>query len=507
MKILQKLAAVLICIALGSVAFAQGFPPAAPAAGPTFNAGGALNGNALGPAGQATSPTAITSLPFGVSRPEIGIAEAAGTLTDPTDFIYLSKEFVFNLLVLASSIGVPGVQFNANGLPTLREVEIGPAEGTTARTGPRPARPRTSSSSGEMETVWVGGSSNRGQRTVRGAQTLAAEDENVRTMAVPADEDAAQMLNTVTVTNNEDFTKLKDLVKDMPGWQRVGRLPLQTTQKQKIDKAIAGIYAQAFRMMLMPGTAPSPQGAPGPGGSNTWVVDTEAGASRPQQAAEPQPGQPYQQGPPPIDPQAMGEWYYFDQQAIAWERYINEEVLMLKPGEPANFYNLDTAVQPQELYLAPQDPNAPLPIIHFDNKETPIMRRLSAVKPASIEPALDQLSRTMEDLAAQNAKKDSDRSRVFVANLDARKERRFRYREWLNDQTTEIHRMAEDYRRRLAGNELVIDGVQYLVSQKPLGTVPLGSRNIVTERLTPYDLLDTDGTLKKATEASVEQTP
>jgi hypothetical protein len=96
---------------------------------------------------------------------------------------------------------------------------------------------------------------------------------------------------------------------------------------------------------------------------------------------------------------------------------------------------------------------------------------------------------------------------VFVADLEVRKERRFRYREWLNDQTTEIHKLAEDYRRRLAGNEFVIDGVQYLVSQKPLRDVPLGSRNIVTERLTPYDLLDSDGTLKKATEATVEQTP
>jgi hypothetical protein len=193
---------------------------------------------------------------------------------------------------------------------------------------------------------------------------------------------------------------------------------------------------------------------------------------------------------------------------VAWEQYVNEEVLILKPGEPTNNYNLDTALQPQELYMAPPaGPGAPVPIIHFGSRETPVTMKLSAVKPNSIQSALDQVSRVMEDLASQNAKKDSDRSRKFVANLDVRKERRFRYREWLNDQTTEIRKMAEDYRRRLAGNEFVIDGVQYLVSPKPLNNVPLGSRNIVTERLTPYDLLDTNGTLKKATEETVEQTP
>lgn len=525
MNNIWKVAAVLGCLALGGVVWAQGVPSNAPPPGSPFGSPGGFNPfSALVPTGLPASLTGTTTTAPVSSKPDIGIAEAAGTLTDPTDFIYLSQEYVFTLLVVANSLGIPGVQFNPDSLPTLTEVEAAGSAATSARTGTSArasgqTRPASRSRAGDntMETTWVGGGGGGegSRRTARGAQATTPEDENVRMVATPAEADSGQMLNAITISGNDDLSKLLTVAKGLPAWTRVARLPLQTTEKQKIDKAIAGIYAQAFRLMQPGQASPQSQYGGGPGGSNTYTVDLdryqEGGRGQavpppPAPGAEPQPAAP--QGPPPIDPQAMGEWYYYYQQSLAWEQYVNEEVLILKPGEPTNSYNLDTALQPQELYMAPPTgPGAPLPIIHFGSRETPVTMRLSAVKPNSIQSALDQVSRVMEDLASQNAKKDSDRSRKFVANLDVRKERRFRYREWLNDQTTEIRKMAEDYRRRLAGNEFVIDGVQYLVSPKPLNNVPLGSRNIVTERLTPYDLLDTDGTLKKATEETVEQTP
>lgn len=529
MPAIRKLTVVLIWVALGSAALAQVTPPTPPGpAGPApnvippFNLGGpGFNPNALSnllPGTMGTSPTAITPAPSDLGKPETTIAEAAGTLTDPMDFIYLSKEAVFNLLALASALGVPGVQFNSDALPRLRDTQVsgdssrgGSREGTRTRSG--------RSSSSEMEVAWIGGGgSESGRRAVRGAQFLSGQREGGRTVATPSETNSDQMLNAITVTNNEELAKLPELVKDLPGWQRVGRFPLQTTEKQKLDKAISAIYAQAFRA-LTPGGG-QPQYGPGypnyqGGGSNTYAVNPDYGTAGSPPAPGTAPGMPpgapgapgQPQGPPPIDPQAMGEWYYFYQQAIAWERYVNEEVLLLKPGEPADLYELGSALQPQELYMAPQGPNAPPSVIHFDTRETPISLRLSAVKPGSMQPALDQVSRVMEKLAKGNATKDSDRSRAYVARLDARKERRYAYREWLNDQTKEARKIANDYRRRLAGEEFVIDGVQYLVSRERLSSYPRGSRPIVTERLTPYDLLDNDGTLKKATEESVEQTP
>lgn len=447
------------------------------------------------------------------AEPEIGIAEAAGTLTDPTTFIYLSKEFVFNLLVLANYLGVPGVQFNPDAL-------------TRGRSS---ARVRMRTGEGGMETVWLTGSTAGGRSTLSAARYMAGLEEEA--MAAAREEvDRSRWLDAVAVTGNEDLAKILELVEDLPDWRRVGRFPLLTTEKQSIDKTIAGIYAWAFRMAVpqagqqyqyqygaqqyQPYNPYAPTGPPGtyavqPAGMQPGISADEyaGGVGAPMAPGAVATATQQQQGPPPIDPQAMGEWYYYYQQVLAWERYVRQEVLMLSDTELENRYDLDTAMTQQDLYLAPQGPNMPPPLIHFDNEQDPIVEFISAVLPSRIGSALDHMHRVMEDKAQEKAKEDSDRSREFVARLNARKERRFRYREWLSDRTTEIRKLAADYRKRLAGEQFEIDGVVFLVTDKPVEHIPLGAVNIVTERLTPYDLLDEQGRLKKPAEEIVQQTP
>jgi len=493
-----KTAACVAAFALAAAGYAQ-----APGAG-----AGAPGGVGLAPSAAATTgPVAGGGAAAAPGTPEIDIAEAAGTLTDPTAFIYLSKEYVFNLLVLAHSLGVPGVQFDPDQLPRAR--------------ASRSTRGRGTSESG-VETEWLSGSTEGGRRTLAAARYMAgqgATGESRRAAggleAQTSGEDRSDWMRAVSVSNNEEMGKLLEMVEDIPGWEKVARLPLLTSEKQKLDKAIAGIYAMAFSRI-----APQQPGGPGYGYQqgawsqmNTYaeypeysqgaIQPSEYGAGRYPGGAPGRP--PQQQGPPPVDPQAMGMWYYFYQQWIAWERYVAEEVLDFQKGENDNVYDLDTALDPQDLYLVPQPPNAPPPVIHFDAKETKATQFLSLVRPKGIEPASEQMKRVMEEWASKRAEEDSNRSREIVARLNARKERRFRYREWLNDQTTEIRRLAEDYRRRLSGGEVEIDGVRFLISKEPLMHVPLNARNIVTERLTPYDLFNKDGTLKKPAEKVYEE--
>lgn len=577
MNIIRRLTLVVVCVTLASVVVGQVPAPTAPPTPPPLgqpiipNLGQPAAPNPAQPTGPisfagpfpATVPApaaaaATTAAAAASNKPEIGIAEAAGTLTDPTDFIYLSKEFVFNLFVLASAVNTPGVSFNPDALPQVSLVDsnegAGTAQGSPSgsrsgsrtgslssgegegsyyrsrpvnraeqRAGDRPSYRSKSVGGGQTETAWVGSSTEGGRRTVGAAQYLSGQPEQGRTYAAPTeDSDSGKMLDAITVTNNPELAKLKELVKALPTWQRVGRFPLLTTQKQKIDKAIAGVYAQAFRVAGTPQTQYNYGSGYYEGGSyqnsGTWQVNLNTPGRSPTGEAGSQPAPPYPgqaaypgqgpQGPPPIDPQAMGEWYYYYQQTMGWERYVAEEVLMLKEGEPQNMYDLGTAVQAQDLYVPqPMGQNAPPPLIHFDNKEKLLDERLSLIKPAGMKPALEQMDRQMAELAAKNARDDSNRNREFVARLEARKQRRFLYREWLNDQTAEIRKMAEDYRRRMAGDQFEIDGVRFLVSEKPLNYVPLNARNIVTERLTPYDLLDNDGALKKPTEETSRKAP
>jgi hypothetical protein len=208
----------------------------------------------------------------------------------------------------------------------------------------------------------------------------------------------------------------------------------------------------------------------------------------------------------------MGEWYYHYQQAQAWERYVSEQVLMLTSSEQEEQYNLSSVLQPNEIFFTPPNPDGTPRMIHFDYIESGVSQLLSAVKPGSIGSALDHMSRVMSEKAVERAKEDSDRSRAFVIDpvdsLNARKERRFRYREWLDDQATEVAKMAEDFSRRVRGDQFVIEDVMYIVTRdEELHSVPYGARNIVTERLTPYDLLEENGTLKRPIEEVVEETP
>ncbi|MCX8037061.1 MAG: hypothetical protein N3D11_08470 [Candidatus Sumerlaeia bacterium] len=600
-----------------------------------FGASPAIGG--VLPGDTTTSPSAAARASAS-GKPEIGIAEAAGTLTDPTDFIYLSKEYVFNLLVLAWMFNTPGVQFDPSGLPPdVGETQTGTrgttyageegggygtgrtgsgtvgsyrqsfgmgaarrrqlmqanrertggssggsgrsysrgssgSEGLTllteppARTTNRPvsllerhARPslpmtaavrgrgeggggrsegrargesaarrggesragarasgasggesraapaRSSGGTGESsragaQMAFLGGSTEGGRRTAAAAQYMAGQTGASRSGVQLTDEEleAERILATVSVSGNDDLAKLLEFAQSLRGWQRVGRFPLLTTEKQRIDRTISGLYAMAFQIMR-PGQQTSPYGPT----SGQWQLNygDEEGGEGGYMAPQPYPTAMYGQQTPPIDPQAMGEWFHYYQQCIAWERYVSEEVLLLSEGEPANLYNIDTAVQAQDIYVPffpmQQGQNAPPTLIHFDLKETPMAENLCLIKPSAMKSALEHVYHSMTDMAHQVAQEDSEKSRQYLVRLSEREDRRERYAEWLKDQAREIEKVAEDFRKRLAGDQFEIDGVRFLVSEKPLSYIPKGAKNIVTERLTPYDLLESDGTLKR----------
>lgn len=423
--------------------------------------------------GQAFAPTDGTASPDGTGNSAtaaaaadspIDISEAAGSLTDPTDFIYLSQDGVFSLLVLASRLNVPGVIYEPSALPRSRRVS------------PR-ASTRGRREGGATEMSWRGDSTPRGRRTVAAARYLAGAEDERRAARPPSARGHSGWLETVSVSGNEELAKLLDLVQDLPGWQRVGRFPLPTTEKRKIDDAVAGIYALAYSVAAQRTQPPQPE-----------------------YSDDPQPAA----GPPSPDPMAVGRWYYHYQQTIAWERYVSEEVLRLRTADDAGSYNFETAVAPQDLYLVPRPPDAPLPVIHFDGKESEVATYLSAVRPHAAGAAADQMYHVMESWAERKAARDSDESRNIVARLDERKQRRFQYRQWLDDRATDIRKLAEAYHRRLTGRRVDVDGTEILITPQPMSNIPLNAINVVSDKLTPYDLIDHEGRLKKPSEKRSE---
>lgn len=88
----------------------------------------------------------------------------------------------------------------------------------------------------------------------------------------------------------------------------------------------------------------------------------------------------------------------------------------------------------------------------------------------------------------------------FLNRIDRRENRRSDYKQWLEDQKELVIDFTHQWARKENQQEINIDGVIYLLSEQPLENVPRNAVNLVTPKLTPYDLLNADGTLKKPLE-------
>jgi len=88
----------------------------------------------------------------------------------------------------------------------------------------------------------------------------------------------------------------------------------------------------------------------------------------------------------------------------------------------------------------------------------------------------------------------------FLGRLELRENRRKDYKQWLDDQKQLVVDFTRTWARKENQQEITIEGTVYLLSEQPLENVPRNTINVVAQKLTPYDLLNADGTLKKPVE-------
>ena len=88
----------------------------------------------------------------------------------------------------------------------------------------------------------------------------------------------------------------------------------------------------------------------------------------------------------------------------------------------------------------------------------------------------------------------------FLGRIELRENRRKDYKQWLEDQKQIVVDFTRNWARKENQQEITIDGTMYLLSDEPLENVPRNTVNVVSKKLTPYDILNADGTLKKPVE-------
>jgi hypothetical protein len=162
------------------------------------------------------------------------------------------------------------------------------------------------------------------------------------------------------------------------------------------------------------------------------------------------------------DPLAMAEWMAYYEQLDLWQIYVEEVVLNREIDSyvgDISFPDLD----------------------HTGVKE-------------AIEGIHDSALKAAEEETKALTQKAID----LVTRLEERKNRRITYWDWRRDQQDLFLEYAERWLRQSEGLEINIDGNIYLISSQPIERAPRNVVPIVTSKLTPYDIFNDDGTLKRS---------
>jgi hypothetical protein len=154
-------------------------------------------------------------------------------------------------------------------------------------------------------------------------------------------------------------------------------------------------------------------------------------------------------------------WQLLYNQTALWGKYVNKEIL-LSHGAPSAIEN--------RLDFASRD-----------------------ALNGSVAVVANYLQKNVREMDDANLGENLN----FWNRLEGRRYLRNDYHQWLVDQKEVVGKYTKDWITNREGREVAIEGTIYLISREPIESIPHNAVNLVTNKLTPYDLLNTDGTLKK----------
>lgn len=161
------------------------------------------------------------------------------------------------------------------------------------------------------------------------------------------------------------------------------------------------------------------------------------------------------------DPRAMAEWKVYYEQMEAWKKYVEDTVLDAKVSggvDEIDFAGLDQA---------------------------------------GVDEAAQSIADQLREVADKETEKLEGLIVAMVERLDQRKNRRINYFDWRAEQEAVFLEFAERWIKQSQGEEINIDGNMYLISDRPIQNAPRDVLPVMTTNLTPYDIFNDDGTLKR----------
>lgn len=158
------------------------------------------------------------------------------------------------------------------------------------------------------------------------------------------------------------------------------------------------------------------------------------------------------------DPRAVAVWTYWWEQLKLWETYTEDEL-----------FRVDLAADIQTIDFTTQD---------------------------GVKLSVENIYNTLVTQSEQINEEQHRENVQFLERLVVRENLRTAYEDWVRDKERSLLEFAQSWSKRMKGEILSVEGNIYLISSEPLEKIPRDAINIVTRKLTPYDLLNSDGSLK-----------
>jgi len=219
--------------------------------------------------------------------------------------------------------------------------------------------------------------------------------------------------------------------------------------------------------------------------------------------------------PAGVDPNASATWKLFYDQLALWQEYLQQTILV----------DVDLTSSVDDITWAPggNQPGQPgyqptgVEGVVGSNQNKSIDEQTGEFfslggapaegqNPAVVtrDQVLEQVLNLYEVFKQQSQEADQETyksAESITTGLAEREGRRLAYRNWLDDRKEMVVEAAQDWGKRQQGQVVVVDGVQYELYSPtqglPKGAGPSDVVRVVTENLTPYDLLNPDGTQKE----------
>ncbi len=218
--------------------------------------------------------------------------------------------------------------------------------------------------------------------------------------------------------------------------------------------------------------------------------------------------------PPGADPVAIATWkLYYDQLAM-WDEYLKQTALA-EVESPASVQDvqwvppgMEQAQQGGQRRTGAEAVVAANQGRTLDEQAGQFFSLGGAPQEGAVlvtrADVLEQVLSLYEMYKGQGRNADGvtyKKAQDITTGLSEREGRRLAYRNWLDDRKDMVVETAMEWGKRQQGQVVVVDGVEYELYSPaqglPQGAGPTDVVRVVTDHLTPYDLLNPDGTQKK----------